>query len=299
MTTVACSSESSTEKVGGTGSGEPNDDVQESEVEAPVAAPAQSSNRSIEYSIRSEEGYKYSLTLFVGPDNFFVEGVGGGCPETQDAAPGNTYVHIPFLITNEGDRGAPLPTVIVTVRSIAGEKMMDLVADWAFGCPAYRPTGDYSSSRGLLPSGSMSGVLYDQYATWIPEASNYEALLEVFALGREYSITPTPRPIPLTNEADPALDADYVVRVSVRDLNGDDVSGVRLRITGLDAQFTLQGVTNAGGVWEAAVPDRGSYSVELDEATLPPSAGQVRNNPLTFVIRRPGDKHVLFALRAA
>ncbi|MTA28824.1 MAG: hypothetical protein F2562_08225, partial [Actinobacteria bacterium] len=75
----------------------------------------------------------------------------------------------------------------------------------------------------------------------------------------------------------PAKAADYALRIQVkeqsRDANGktdnQPVAGVTVTVTDADGNEVGTGETDEEGVALVPVPDRGDYTVTLDESTLP------------------------------
>jgi branched-chain amino acid transport system permease protein len=83
----------------------------------------------------------------------------------------------------------------------------------------------------------------------------------------------------------------------LRDLAGNPVAGVD--VTATDAEgFSGVGTSDEAGRWEIEVPGPGTYTVELDEGTLPDGAAPPTINPIEGVEVTGSTRTVLFTLGA-
>ncbi len=92
----------------------------------------------------------------------------------------------------------------------------------------------------------------------------------------------------------PAEDGESIVGTLLTNLRAP-VPGVTISVTDNKA-FTLTTVTQTDGKWAIAVPGTGSYTVTLDEATLPDGIAAPIKNPIETTVRKGTDRPVLFVL---
>lgn len=81
----------------------------------------------------------------------------------------------------------------------------------------------------------------------------------------------------------------------LRDLAGNPVPGVDVTATDPEG-FSGVGTSDDVGRWEVEVPGPGTYSVELDEGTLPDGVAPPTKNPIDNVVVTGSTRTVLFTL---
>jgi neutral amino acid transport system permease protein len=89
-------------------------------------------------------------------------------------------------------------------------------------------------------------------------------------------------------------------RGTLRDA-GEPIEGAEIRVTDDDGDDVGAAITGSDGAWEVELPGPGTYSVELDEETLPEDVGlrDPERNPIELDIRAGQSRNVLFALGEA
>jgi branched-chain amino acid transport system permease protein len=91
-----------------------------------------------------------------------------------------------------------------------------------------------------------------------------------------------------------ALAEGETIGGTLKTMAGEPVAGVTISVTGKG--FTGLATTDAEGTWLVAVPKPGSYTVELDEATLPEGTTPPVRNPIDTFADQGTPRTINFAL---
>ncbi|MEO8328525.1 MAG: branched-chain amino acid ABC transporter permease [Candidatus Nanopelagicales bacterium] len=96
--------------------------------------------------------------------------------------------------------------------------------------------------------------------------------------------------------AGPALAEGEAIQGTLRDgITSTPVAGVTITVTD-DSGFEESAVTADDGAWSIDVPKTGSYSVEIDESTLPDTVAPPSKNPILTSVEPGTPRFINFAL---
>lgn len=98
-----------------------------------------------------------------------------------------------------------------------------------------------------------------------------------------------------TSSTEPAY--DNTISGNLRNA-GVPIAGVTIKVQSESGDFQGSGTTNDRGIWRVGVPDRGTYTVELDVSTLPEgvSLAEGQENPRTVTFGGTSSVSTLFLL---
>lgn len=156
-------------------------------------------SRDLTYDIKWSEGRHYRFLFRLSESWFPVTG-NRDCDENGDPAPGRRYIRIPYSITNlHAERGAPVPLFGAELSRVDRKSAIALDPNTVFGCSEVKLRGQYSRDRGILPNGTMRGVLTGTAGgKTIDESAEYLFLFRLSTIStRGATITPDIVPVPL------------------------------------------------------------------------------------------------------
>jgi neutral amino acid transport system permease protein len=158
-----------------------------------------------------------------------------------------------------------------------------------------------------MPSTTRGRVVAEQFSADLPSRSGPGTLtrtLLLFALAVLAALLAAPAPAgaEYPSQDDQPEGSGTEVRGTLRAEDDDGetifVEGVVFIVSDADGNEVGQGATDAEGVWSVGLPGAGTYSVLLDETTLPEgiSVRNPDNNPLTFDVQEGASRATLFPL---